>query len=253
MSGRRHKVSDEEVERVMDSPNDAYKRLHWNHRSRMRERYLREGIDSLEEHEALEVVLFDFLPRVNTNPIAHQLIGRFGSFSAVLAAPAEDLCTVYGVGEKTAARLHGLEEDLTWLLLDAVTASPYDGSSSDIPLVKDGQRQWTGWQWQLSYGAIYHMRSMAAGDVSVFVMDKGGRVQVILDYGDTAGLGALIAEELASCGAAGYVVLWKAAKDGMESEQAARLMDEKEKLCGELADFTPFGFFLVSDFHMLAV
>lgn len=51
----------------------------------------------------LELMLFYVLPRVDTNPIAHRLINKFGSFSAVLDAPYEELIKVDGVGDSVAA------------------------------------------------------------------------------------------------------------------------------------------------------
>jgi len=76
--------------------------LHKNHRKRLRERYEREGADSLEVHELLELFLFDAIPRVNTNPIAHRLLLKFGDLDAVLHAPYEELIKVKGIGDRAA-------------------------------------------------------------------------------------------------------------------------------------------------------
>ncbi len=59
----------------------------------------------LYEHEALEVMLFYACPRVNVNPLAHRLLDRFGSFSAVFQATEAELLKVDGVGESVAAYL----------------------------------------------------------------------------------------------------------------------------------------------------
>ena len=58
--------------------------MHDNHRQRMRARIAKNGILSLEDHEILEYLLYPFVPRKDTNPIAHNLIAKFGSFDAVL-------------------------------------------------------------------------------------------------------------------------------------------------------------------------
>lgn len=50
----------------------------------------------------MELFLFDALPRVNTNPIAHRLIGRFGSLDGVFSASEDELLEVQGVGKRTA-------------------------------------------------------------------------------------------------------------------------------------------------------
>lgn len=78
------------------------KNRHAGHRERMRERFEIGGFDNYRPHEVIEQLLFKILPRVNTNPIAHDLIDRFGSVMGVLRAPIDELCKVEGVGVKTA-------------------------------------------------------------------------------------------------------------------------------------------------------
>ncbi|MBQ2677118.1 MAG: DNA repair protein RadC [Clostridia bacterium] len=68
----------------------------------MRDKYLKSGFDAVPPHEMLEMLLYATNSRCDTNPIAHNLINTFGSFSAVLDAPFEELCKVDGVGESTA-------------------------------------------------------------------------------------------------------------------------------------------------------
>lgn len=60
---------------------------------------------SLQEHELLEILLFNAIPRKNTNEIAHTLISSFGSIDNVLRATPQQLVTVDGVGGETAAYL----------------------------------------------------------------------------------------------------------------------------------------------------
>jgi DNA repair protein RadC len=79
--------------------------LHTGHRERLRLRFLKEGLDSFEDHQVLELLLFQAIPRRDTNPISHNLIQRFGSLSAVLEADPKDLAAVEGVGENAAAFL----------------------------------------------------------------------------------------------------------------------------------------------------
>lgn len=72
--------------------------IHDGHRQRLKERYRQEGLDSFNEINALELLLFYCVPRSDTNPLAHRLIAHFGSFSAVLDASVEELEKVEGVG-----------------------------------------------------------------------------------------------------------------------------------------------------------
>lgn len=79
--------------------------IHDGHREKMRRRFLSGGLEHFADHEALELLLYYAIPRRDTNPIAHALMDRYGSLSAVLAAPVEDLQKVEGIGENAAVLL----------------------------------------------------------------------------------------------------------------------------------------------------
>ena len=79
--------------------------IHKDHRQRVRERYLKEGLDGFSEVQVLELLLFYVIPRQDTNPIAHRLIDRFGSLHQVLEAPVEELEKVEGIGPNAALLL----------------------------------------------------------------------------------------------------------------------------------------------------
>lgn len=75
---------------------------HKDHRQRMRAKIQSNGFASLEDHEKLEVLMYYTIPRANTNEQGHRLIDRFGSFSAVLDAPLDEIEKVEGIGHSTA-------------------------------------------------------------------------------------------------------------------------------------------------------
>lgn len=79
--------------------------MHDDHRRRVYERFLREGLSGFEEHNAMEFLLFLAHARGDTNPLAHTLIDRFGSLANVLDAPVEELEEVPGVGHSSAVIL----------------------------------------------------------------------------------------------------------------------------------------------------
>lgn len=79
--------------------------IHDGHRQRLKERFLREGLDHFSDVQVLELLLFYCIPRQDTNPIAHSLLERFGSLSQVLEAPVEELCKVPGIGQSAAVLL----------------------------------------------------------------------------------------------------------------------------------------------------
>ena len=79
--------------------------IHSGHRERLRQTTEKIGFENLPEHQQLELLLSFVIPRKDTNPIAHELIKKFGSFSQVLDANKHNLMQVNGVGENTATFL----------------------------------------------------------------------------------------------------------------------------------------------------
>lgn len=79
--------------------------IHTGHRQRLKERFLKEGLDHFDEHQVLELLLFYCIPRIDTNPLAHALLERFGSLAQVLEAPVEELEKVPGIGSNAATFL----------------------------------------------------------------------------------------------------------------------------------------------------
>lgn len=86
-------------------PDTTKSNLHAGHRERMRARFMREGSDSFDSHQLLEMYLFPALPRRDTNEIAHRLIERFGSLEEVFLADYRDLVLVEGISDKTATMI----------------------------------------------------------------------------------------------------------------------------------------------------
>ena len=77
--------------------------IHDGHRARLRASFLEHGLQSMNDINALELLLFYALPRRDTNETAHLLLERFGSLDGVFSAPIEELCEVEGVGEYVAS------------------------------------------------------------------------------------------------------------------------------------------------------
>lgn len=78
---------------------------HAGHRERLRKRFAENGFSGFAEHEILELLLTYAIPRINTNPIAHRLIDRFGSLNKVLEADQKELEAVEGVGPQASTLL----------------------------------------------------------------------------------------------------------------------------------------------------
>ncbi|PCJ71758.1 MAG: hypothetical protein COA62_04090 [Rhodobiaceae bacterium] len=69
------------------------------HRQRLRERFAKAGAEGIADYELLELVLFRAIPRRDVKPLAKNLIERFGSFGAVLAADPARLLEVTGISD----------------------------------------------------------------------------------------------------------------------------------------------------------
>ena len=78
---------------------------HGGHRNRLRERYIKDGLDGFEEHNILEMLLFYTIPQKDTNELAHSLLDRFGHLEGVFNASPDELMKVEGIGEYTAQYL----------------------------------------------------------------------------------------------------------------------------------------------------
>ena len=79
--------------------------IHKEHRQRVKQRFLGEGMDHFDEVHALELLLFYAIPQGDVNPLAHRLLDHFGNLHQVLEAPPEQLIAVPGVREHTAVLL----------------------------------------------------------------------------------------------------------------------------------------------------
>ncbi len=78
------------------------------HRSRVKERFLREGIDTFADYEILEFLLFFAIPRRDTKDMAHALMREFSTLDAVLGAKQDELCRISGIGPHVARFLSSL-------------------------------------------------------------------------------------------------------------------------------------------------
>ena len=81
------------------------KHPHGGHRQRLRELFTSEGLDALNDHQVLEILLFYGIPRKDTNVIAHRLMEHFGSLSAVMEADCGAVAKAGGITDYAAALL----------------------------------------------------------------------------------------------------------------------------------------------------
>jgi len=72
------------------------------HRRRVMKKVFENGIETLLEHEFLELCLYAVYKRCDTNPIAHALLDKFGDLDTVCRASTKELLAVEGVGPAAA-------------------------------------------------------------------------------------------------------------------------------------------------------
>ena len=109
---------------------------HKGHRERVKNEFRLHGMDKdTPPHKVLELLLFYCVKQCDTNPLAHQLIDRFGSLSGVLDAPMEQLIKFPGLTLNSAvllklimpvARIYNYEkEEAKKNIFDIETAEDY--------------------------------------------------------------------------------------------------------------------------------
>ena len=106
--------------------------IHAGHRQRLKKLFLKTGGFYMEDHQLLELALFYSVPRRDTNPLAHQLLDRFGSLSGVFRASPEALLEEKGVSENTVALLKLFERFLIREKQDRSRSVTYLKSLSEV-------------------------------------------------------------------------------------------------------------------------
>jgi DNA repair protein RadC len=134
-------------------------RHYHGHRERVRQRVLKGDGSHLADYELLEVLLCAFIPRVDVKPIAKDLLARFGTVSAAMAAPAERLMEVKGVGESAAAYMRA-----THLLLQRAAADEV----KDRPVISN-------WAALLNYVRLA-LRHETAEQARVLYLDRKNKL-----------------------------------------------------------------------------
>ena len=75
------------------------------HRERIKEKFLKNGIDGFAEYEILELLLIYCIPRKDTKPIAKELLNKFKSLDNIFKADFDKLSAIDGLGKNSIAFL----------------------------------------------------------------------------------------------------------------------------------------------------
>ena len=98
--------------------------IHKGHRQKVKRRYIETGLEGMADHNILELLLFFGIPYKDTNPIAHELMETFGSFSGVLKASIPELKSVKGMTENAACLLNMILPVYTRYYADSIAERP---------------------------------------------------------------------------------------------------------------------------------
>ncbi len=102
------------------------------HKQRMRDRFVRDGLDGFHDYEVLELVLSYSIVRKDTRSLAKELIRRFGNLTGVLNAPVSQLIEVEGLGERSAVLLKLLRDVNCFHLREKILNHDYVSSADDV-------------------------------------------------------------------------------------------------------------------------
>ena len=105
--------------------------IHSGHRKRVREKFLTNEFEQFNDHEIIVMLLFYAIPLKDTNPLAHELLNKFGSLSSLLDSPADELKKA-GLSERAAGYLNFLPKICQFYLLDKNYAYQKKYSESDL-------------------------------------------------------------------------------------------------------------------------
>lgn len=115
----------------MENNNNKSESLFKGHRERLRKRYLENGLESLNDYEKLELLLFYCVPRKNTNDIAHKLINEFHSLKEVFYADSDSLFDVEDMGESSVVFIRLVGDLLKYLRVSEISEKKVISSSAD--------------------------------------------------------------------------------------------------------------------------
>ena len=84
------------------TPTLKKENIHKDHRKRLKQQFLDNGLKSLTDIQKLELLLFFSIPQKDTNPLAHNLLNKFKTLKNIFSAEPSKLMEVSGIKDNTA-------------------------------------------------------------------------------------------------------------------------------------------------------
>ncbi len=102
------------------------------HRRRLREKFLRSGIEAFLDYEVVELLLTLATPRRDCREPAREALRRFKNLRGVLEASLEELQEIKGIGPHNVFGLKFVHEVARRFLRDKMMSRPYCRSSREV-------------------------------------------------------------------------------------------------------------------------
>lgn len=102
------------------------------HRQRLRNRFLKNGLEGFHDYEVIELLLSLATPRSDCKPAAKEALQKFGSLRAVLDASPRSLGTVKGIGPNNLFGLKIAQAVARRYLADRVVNQNFITSSEEV-------------------------------------------------------------------------------------------------------------------------
>lgn len=103
------------------------------HRQRLRDRFLKTGLDGFADYEVVELLLTLAIPRSDVKQPGKALIERFGDLRGILDAPLDELRSVQGVGTVAPVALQIVRAAATLYLQQSAEGQEYFIESNRLP------------------------------------------------------------------------------------------------------------------------
>jgi DNA repair protein RadC len=119
----------------MSHPENGFKSLppgDAGHRRRLREKFLRAGLDAFLDYEIVELLLTLGTPRRDCKEQARLALKEFKSLRGVLEADAHDLQEIRGIGAHNVFGIRLVQEVSRRFLKDRMLSRPYCRSSREV-------------------------------------------------------------------------------------------------------------------------
>jgi DNA repair protein RadC len=116
----------------MEKPETTPADAHEGHRKRLREKFLKSGLNGFHDYEIVELLLSLGTPRKDCKPAAKEAIKKFETLRGVLEAPPEELQKIKGVGAHSAFGIKLVQEVAREFLRAKILEKPFYRSSQEV-------------------------------------------------------------------------------------------------------------------------